>query len=108
MLTTRGARSGRRITIPVVVIPVGDDLAVVASNWGRRRHPAWYHNLVAHPDATVTFEGRSHSVTARLVTGAERERILALDLLEYPARELYRRRAANREIAVFVLEEAAL
>lgn len=108
MLTTRGARSGRLVTSPVVAVPVADGVAVVASNWGRRAHPAWYYNLLEHPDATVTCDGSAHSVTARLATGAERERIVELDLLEYPARELYRRRAASRDIAVFVLEKSSL
>lgn len=108
MLTTRGARSGRLLTSPVVAVPVGQDVAVVASNWGRASHPAWYHNLLEHPDAIVTSGGTAHPVRARLATGAERKRILELDLLEYPARELYRRRAAHREIGVFVLEKSAL
>ena len=108
MLTTRGARSGRLVTSPVVAVPIGEGIAVVASNWGRRTHPAWYYNLLEHPEATVTCDGRSHPVMARLATGAERQRIVELDLLEYPARELYRRRARHRDIAVFVLEKSPL
>ena len=108
MLTTRGARSDRLVTSPVVAVPVGNGVAVVASNWGRRSHPAWYYNLLEHPEAIVSCEGSAHAVRARLATGAERERIVELDLLEYPARELYRRRAAHREIAVFVLEKSPL
>jgi deazaflavin-dependent oxidoreductase (nitroreductase family) len=54
MLTTTGAKTGQQRTSPVIAVPDGDNLVVVASNWGRRQHPAWYYNLRAHPRATVT------------------------------------------------------
>jgi deazaflavin-dependent oxidoreductase (nitroreductase family) len=54
MLTTTGAKTGRQRTSPVLSVPDGDNLVVIASNWGQRQHPAWYHNLCVHPTATVT------------------------------------------------------
>src|SRR5690348_18374977 len=51
-LTTTGARTGRPRTMPVVGIPDGDRLVLVASSYGSERHPAWYHNLLAHPECT--------------------------------------------------------
>ena len=56
-LTTTGARTGRASTVPVLGIPTPEGLAVIASNFGRPRQPGWYHNLRAHPDATVTVRG---------------------------------------------------
>jgi deazaflavin-dependent oxidoreductase (nitroreductase family) len=104
MLTTTGAKTGRQTTVPVVGIPDGEDLAVIASNYGQQRHPAWYHNLTANPAATVAVHGVEKRVRARLVTGQERDRFWALGTRIYPAWSAYRRRAANREIAIFVLE----
>jgi len=49
LLTTKGRRSGRRRTQPLLYVEDGAALAVVASNWGNRRHPAWYLNLQADP-----------------------------------------------------------
>ena len=40
-LTTIGARSGRPRTVPLVGIPDGDRLILIASNWGQTKHPAW-------------------------------------------------------------------
>lgn len=62
LLTTRGAKSGRLLTVPVIGLPAGDDLVVIASNWGGQRHPGWYHNLVAQPQATVTVRRRHWTV----------------------------------------------
>ncbi len=76
LLTTTGRRSGRRRTIPLLYVADGDDYVVVASNGGAPAHPAWYHNLCAHPDATVEVRGRSTPVRATDVpAGPERERL---------------------------------
>jgi deazaflavin-dependent oxidoreductase (nitroreductase family) len=104
MLTTTGRQSGRKSTVPVLGIPDGAHLAVIASNYGQERHPAWYHNLIANPLATVAIRGVGKPVRASLATGQERERLWALGTQIYPAWTSYRRRAANREIGVFVLE----
>jgi deazaflavin-dependent oxidoreductase (nitroreductase family) len=76
MLETTGAKSGRKNTLPVVGIPEGEDLIVIASNYGQARHPAWYHNLKAHPRARVTVDGATREMHAFEVTDpAERERL---------------------------------
>ena len=57
-LTTTGAKSGVERTCPVVAIPAGDGrLVVIASNYGQRNNPSWYHNLSAHPRVTIEFDG---------------------------------------------------
>ena len=65
LLTTTGAKSGRRHTLPLVAIPNEDRLIVIASNYGQRRNPAWYHNLKANPSATATLDGVARVMTAR-------------------------------------------
>jgi deazaflavin-dependent oxidoreductase (nitroreductase family) len=50
MLTTRGARSGQPRAVPVIAIPDGDKFVLIASHWGRKRHPVWYYNLRANPE----------------------------------------------------------
>jgi deazaflavin-dependent oxidoreductase (nitroreductase family) len=103
MLTTTGARTGRPRTLPVLGLPDGEELIVIGSNWGRRGHPAWYHNLRAHPHATVTRDGVSTEVAAELIEGPERERCFALAARIYPGYAAYRRRASHRHIGVFRL-----
>ena len=107
MLTTTGARSGQPRTVPVLGIPATDGLAVIASNFGQSRHPGWYHNLRAHPEAEVVVEGAHRRVRAVVADGDRRTRIWAEGLRMYPGFEQYERRASHREIVVFLLEPAA-
>src|ERR1700732_3837482 len=55
LLHTRGARSGQPRSTPLLYTRHGDGYVIVASKAGADHHPAWYHNLRAHPD-TVTIE----------------------------------------------------
>jgi deazaflavin-dependent oxidoreductase (nitroreductase family) len=103
MLTTTGARSGLRRTVPVLGLPTEDGLAVIASNFGQRHHPAWYHNLRANPEGEVTVDGATHSFRAVEARGDRRSRIWQEGLGVYPGWSQYERRAPNREICVFVL-----
>lgn len=104
MLTTTGARSGQPRTVPVLGLPTTEGLVVIASNFGQERHPAWYHNLRANPEGSVSVDGRSRHFRAVEAQGDQRRRIWEEGLRVYPGWSQYERRAANRRIAVFVLE----
>jgi len=103
MLTTTGAKSGRRIASPLLGMPEGEGIVVVGSNFGQAHHPAWIHNLRADPQAELTTNGSSQRVVAHEVTGAERDRLLALASEIYPGFPHYVRRAAPRQIRVLRL-----
>ena len=103
MLTTTGAKSGRRHTLPLVALPEDDRIMVIASNYGQQRNPSWYYNLRAHPAATIVFEGDELQVTARELEGEERERLYARGIEIYPGWEQYRKRASHRQIPVIEL-----
>jgi deazaflavin-dependent oxidoreductase (nitroreductase family) len=106
MLTTTGARSGRPRTLPLVGVPDGEGLAVIASNFGREHHPAWSHNLRAHPEATMTVFGREHPVRACVAEGEDRARLWSEGLRIYPGFSLYQRRASHRRIVIWQLQPA--
>jgi len=53
LLTTTGAKSGQSRTTPLVYSTDGDRIVIIASKAGGPTNPDWYHNLVAHPTATV-------------------------------------------------------
>jgi len=106
MLTTTGARSGLQRTVPVLGLPTPDGLAVIASNFGQQRHPAWYHNLRANPEGQVTVNGMNRAFHATEAQGDVRARIWQAGLKVYPGWSQYERRASNRRIAVFVLDAA--
>jgi deazaflavin-dependent oxidoreductase (nitroreductase family) len=77
LLTTTGARTGETRTSPMMYVPEGDRLLVIASNAGATHHPNWYHNLVANPDVTVEVTGDTYRARARVTEGQERERLWA-------------------------------
>ncbi|HET9657475.1 MAG TPA: nitroreductase family deazaflavin-dependent oxidoreductase [Kineosporiaceae bacterium] len=102
-LTTTGARSGLPRTVALAAVVIGDDLAVIGSNWGRSQHPGWVHNLAAHPGALVSRAGRRVPVTAAEATGDMAERIWQEARQLYRGFRIYPERTGGRQIRVFLL-----
>jgi len=105
-LTTTGAKTGKRRTMPLVGVPAGDDIAVVGTNFGQRSTPAWWFNLRAHPAGEVTYRGRTVAVHARETRGKERDAIVDRARGIYSGYERYEGRISGREIHVMVLQAA--
>ncbi len=102
VLHSTGARSGQPRETPVVYFHDGADVVLVASSFGRERHPAWFHNLVAHPACSLN----GAPFTASEVTDdGEYERLFALAERVYGGFTDYRARtaAAGRRIPVLRL-----
>jgi deazaflavin-dependent oxidoreductase (nitroreductase family) len=99
-----GARTGRRRTSPLMCLQEDGVVAVAASKAGQPTHPAWFHNLVAHPDTTIQLAAERRSVRARVASDAERSewwpRLVAL----YPGYDAFQRFAGARTIPVVLLE----
>ena len=109
-MTTTGAKSGQPRTSAVLYFNDGRDVIVIASNYGGTRHPAWYHNLRAHPQAHLERAGRSGDYIAEEVTDeAERERLFALGHHVYAGFAVYRVRTAQfgRRIPIMRLRPAS-
>jgi len=77
LLTTIGARSGQPRTTPLGYSRDGDRFVVIASAGGATTHPAWYGNLLAHPNVTVEVGADTFAARATVAEGAERERLYA-------------------------------
>ena len=106
-LTVRGRRSGEARTVPLLHVRDGDRVVLIASNWGRRRHPAWALNLDAALEAEVALPGQpSRKMEPRRATREEFDRYWAEALRFWPGYEGYRKRA-GREIRMFVLDPSA-
>jgi deazaflavin-dependent oxidoreductase (nitroreductase family) len=84
LLTTTGARTGQPRTTPMMYVPDGDRLLVIASNAGAPRHPDWYRNLVANPRVTVEVDGQTYPATAVVLAGDERDRRWESITNQYP------------------------
>ena len=106
ILTTIGARTGAIRKNPVIRIPNGDNYIAVASYAGAANHPAWYRNLIAHPDVWVQDGAVKRRLRAREVFGEEKTRMWAIAEQYWPHFPEYRAKAGAREIPVLVLEPA--
>lgn len=99
-----GAKSGQARVSPLLYVEDGPNLAVIASKGGHVRHPAWFYNLTAHPDAEVETRVGRRRVRARVAEGEERERLWRKAVAVWPDYERYQARAPHRQIPVVVLE----
>lgn len=99
-----GAKSGKRRTTPLLYVPDGEDVVVVASKGGYPKHPAWYHNLMANPDTTVQIGAERRAVHARVATPAERERLWPMAETLWAGYADYRQHSKGREIPLVILE----
>jgi deazaflavin-dependent oxidoreductase (nitroreductase family) len=103
LLTTRGRKTGKQRTTPLLYVAYGDALVVVASNGGAPRHPAWYLNLQAEPEIDVQVGREQRAVRAREATEEERTQLWAQLVAVYRGYEGYAQKA-NRTIPIVVLE----
>lgn len=105
LLTTTGAKSRRAHVAPMMYLEDGGVLHVFASKAGAPDNPDWYHNLVAHPEVTVEMGTESFEALARVLTGAERDRVYARQAERYPMFAEYQEKTSRR-IPVIALERA--
>lgn len=103
LLTTTGAKSGQPRTTPMMYVPEGDRLLVIASNAGAPAHPDWYRNLLAHPQATVEVGNETFAATAIVLQGAERQQLWDKIVGLYPFFAEHQAKV-SRQIPVVVLE----
>jgi deazaflavin-dependent oxidoreductase (nitroreductase family) len=104
VLTSTGARSGLVRRTPLACMPEegGRSWILVGSNFGRPGHPAWTHNLLARPEAEISWRGADLPVTARLLEGEERAAVWREALRFWPPYATYQARV-EREIRLFRL-----
>lgn len=107
VLTSVGARSGQPREVPLAYFTDGDDVVLIASNYGGSRHPAWYYNLRAQPECELKIGPRGGRFIARETSGADRDRLyaLAVDRLA-GVFALHDKRSGDRTIPVMRLTPA--
>jgi deazaflavin-dependent oxidoreductase (nitroreductase family) len=104
LLHSTGARSGQERVNPLAYQDLGDGaVAVFASKGGAPDNPDWFHNVVAHPDASIEIGAGTRDVRARIAEGDERERIWSAQKERMPGFAQYEQ-ATTRQIPVVVLE----
>lgn len=103
LLTTRGRRSGRPRTTPVLYVHDGDSYVTVASNAGRDASPSWWKNLQQQPEASIQVKREQIQVRARKASPEEKSRLWPLLVKVYPTYGSYQRKT-KRVIPVVILE----
>jgi deazaflavin-dependent oxidoreductase (nitroreductase family) len=98
-----GAKSGTKRTTPLTYARDGEAYVIVASKGGHPKHPAWFHNLRAHPDVSIQVGTSRRPVRARIATPDERQRLWPKVVDVWPGYEGYQRRT-GREIPLVMLE----
>ncbi|MEF3273564.1 MAG: nitroreductase family deazaflavin-dependent oxidoreductase [Chloroflexus sp.] len=93
ILITTGARSGKQHQTPLLFLPDGNRIVLVASNFGRSRLPGWYYNLRARPQSQVNIYGHTFACRAREVTGIEYLELWERVVRYYPGFAVYAQRS---------------
>jgi deazaflavin-dependent oxidoreductase (nitroreductase family) len=107
LLTTRGRKTGKTRTVPVVSFVEGDQTYVIASMGGQPQHPAWFFNLEAHPEVEVQF-GQDHwQARAEVLSAEERARLWPKITTKFPNFGEYQQKT-TRVIPVVRLARASV
>jgi deazaflavin-dependent oxidoreductase (nitroreductase family) len=107
LLTTTGAKSGKKRVNPLVSFSDGGNLYVVASKAGAPTNPDWYHNLLAHPEVEVEFgDDRFEATAVPITSGPERDRLYAVQVAAQPGFADYAQ-ATTRVIPIVELRRRA-
>ncbi len=111
IVTTIGAKSGLPRTTPLLYIRDQQNpsaFALIATNFGKEKYPAWYYNLKANPRATCTIEGMTQQYIAREINGQEYQHYWELATHVYSGYQLYRQRIHTRPIPILLLEPSEI
>lgn len=102
-----GAKSGKRRTTPLLYVPDGQNLVLIASKGGYHRNPGWFHNLRVNPDTEVQLGAEHRAVRARVAGAEERRRLWPKAVASYRYYRDYQART-DREIPLVILEPRSL
>jgi deazaflavin-dependent oxidoreductase (nitroreductase family) len=105
LVTTTGRRTGERRTVPLLHMPDGDNVVLVASQGGLPTNPQWYRNIEADPHVDVEVRQTMRAMLARTATADERARLWPRLVEVYADFDSYQS-WTDREIPVVVCEPA--
>ncbi|MFI0773935.1 nitroreductase family deazaflavin-dependent oxidoreductase [Streptomyces sp. NPDC021212] len=105
LLTTKGRKTGRLRTLPLLCLVDGDRVVLVASQGGLPKHPLWYLNTQADPRVTLQRRGTIRRMRARTAGPAERAELWPRLVAMYADFDKYQAWTA-RQIPVVICEPA--
>ncbi len=101
-LTTTGRKTGKKRTVQLAYVAFDGHAYLVASNFGKDRHPGWMHNMESNPDVSVQIGSNHHQVTSERLTEDEKAAVWERLLAEVPNFDAYEERS-GRTLRVFRL-----
>lgn len=92
LLRVRGRKTGTLREVPLLYVPEGKSVLLLASNAGQGRLPVWYLNLRESTQVEVVLSGIQKTMSVMELTGVQREQAWqkAIDL--YPGYAAYEQR----------------
>lgn len=106
LLTTKGRKSGRELTLPLIFGRSGDDYMVVASKGGSPEHPAWYLNLEADSSVKVQVKADKFNARARTANAQERAKLWPKMAEIYAPYADYQKKT-DRQIPIVILQRVS-
>ncbi|MFT4571236.1 MAG: deazaflavin-dependent oxidoreductase (nitroreductase family) [Hyphomicrobiaceae bacterium] len=103
LLTTKGRRSGEPRTVALAYLDDGGHWILIGSHGGNDKHPAWFLNIRANPDARIQVGADVVAVRARITVDEERSKLWAAACEMWPNYARYQT-LTTREIPVVVLD----
>lgn len=95
LLTTRGAVTGLERTTPLAYTKIDGRICVIASMGGAPTDPAWFRNLVAHPEVTVERGAETYRARAVVAVGYDRDKLFAKAMAKIPIFAEYQKRTTR-------------
>lgn len=102
LLTTRGRKTNKRRTLPLLYLADGDNFVLVASNGGAAKHPTWWLNLQSNPEAQIQVRRVKQRVRAERSSVEEKARLWPQLTAMYPGYKRYQE-ITTRDIPVVIL-----
>src|SRR6185503_12927915 len=102
LLTTKGRKTNKQRTVPLLYLADGDNVVLVASNGGATKHPTWWLNLQSNPEAQIQLRGIKRRVRAEESNADEKQRLWPMLTAMYPGYKRYQE-ITNRDIPVVIL-----
>ena len=105
LVTMKGRKTGKTRTIPLMYVPYGDQVVLVASLAGAPEHPVWYHNLMAYPHVTIQAGSAKQDMDVRQASPEEKAEIWPHAVAAYGDFADYQERT-DRDIPVLICTPA--
>lgn len=101
LVEMRGHKSGRRLTIPLMYNPVGDDVILVASLGGAPRNPHWFASVIANPEIVIQVGSTRRRMRPRQASPEEKSALWPKLVENFPSFGAYQQKT-TRDIPVII------